>query len=136
MTDSDIAGRRILVVEDETLIAMEIEATLEALGCEIVGPVGTLETALQLAREMTLDAAILDVTIRGGKSYSVANELLSRDIPFALASGYGDWALPEAMRDCPRLTKPFTTAELEKQVRLLCDEATRCKYATERASDA
>jgi DNA-binding response OmpR family regulator len=132
MTDSDIAGRRILVVEDETLIAMEIEATLEALGCDIVGPVGTLETALQLAREMTLDAAILDVTIRGGKSYSVANELLSRDIPFALANGYGDWALPGAMRDCPRLTKPFTAAELEKQVRLLCDEATRCKYATER----
>src|SRR4030095_13766614 len=119
MTDNDIAGRRILVVEDEMLIAMEIEATLETLGCDIVGPVSTLETALQLAREMTLDAAILDITIRGGKSYPVAKELLSRDIPFALASGYGDWALPEAMRDRPRLTKPFTTAELEKQVRLL-----------------
>jgi DNA-binding response OmpR family regulator len=136
MTDSDVAGRRILVVEDEMLIAMEIEATLEALGCEIVGPVSTLETALQLAREMTLDAAILDITIRGGKSFPVANELLNRDIPFALASGYGDWALPEAMRDRPRLTKPFTAAELEKQVRFLCGEATRCKHATERASAA
>jgi DNA-binding NtrC family response regulator len=130
MIESDISRRRILVVEDETLIAMEIQVTLEDLGCEVIGPVGKLETALELARETTPDAAILDVTIRGGKSYPVANELIRRNIPFALATGYGDRALPEAMRDFPRLTKPFTMADLEKQVRLLCDEGTRRNTAS------
>lgn len=123
MTDDDIAGRRVLVVEDETLIALNIEAVLEALGCKIVGPVSTLEAALGLAADAALDAAILDVTVRGGKIYPVAEQLLARNIPFVLASGYGDWALPDAFRDQPRLTKPFTSAELEERVRFLCGES-------------
>lgn len=122
-----MAGRRILVVEDETLIAIDIEEILQALGCEIVGPTGKLETALQLASDEMLDAAILDVTIRGGKVYPVAEQLLARGIPFILASGYGDWALPEPLRDQPRLTKPFTAAELEEQVRRLCREVAKRK---------
>jgi hypothetical protein len=52
--------------------------------------------------------AILDVTIRGGKVHPVAELLLARGIPFVFASGYGDWALPEALRDQPRLMKPFS----------------------------
>jgi len=67
-----------------------------------------------------MDAAILDVAIRGGYVYPVADLLLARGIPFVLASGYGDWALPEALREQPRLIKPFTHEDLEKQVRLLC----------------
>lgn len=116
-----------LVVEDETLIALLIEDVLSAMGCEIVGPTGKLETALQLARDEAFDAAILDVTIRGGKIYPVAEQLLARRIPFVLASGYGDWALPESLRDQRRLMKPFATAELEEQARLLCAEAVRFK---------
>jgi two-component SAPR family response regulator len=120
MTIDDVAGRRVLVVEDETLIAVVIEDILSAMDCEIVGPTGKLETALQLARDETLDLAILDVTIRGGKVFAVAEELLARGIPFLLASGYGDWALPQVLRDRPRLMKPFTATELEQQVRVLC----------------
>ena len=123
MTAGDVTGCRVLVVEDETLIVMEIEGVLEALDCKIIGPTGKLETALVLAVEEAFDIAILDVTIRGGKIYPVAERLLARGIPFALASGYGDWALPEALRDQPRLLKPFTTAELEAQIRLLCAKA-------------
>lgn len=123
MTADAMAGCRVLVVEDETLIAMDIEATLEALGCEVVGPTGKLETALQLAAEEMLDAAILDVTVRGGKSFAVAERLRARGIPFILASGHGDWTLPEHLRDQPRLTKPFTPAELEEGVRRLRGEA-------------
>lgn len=124
---SDIAGCRVMVVEDEALIAFEIESTLEAFGCEVVGPVSALETALQLATESTFDAAILDVTVRGGKIYPVAEHLVARDIPFVLASGYGDWALPDMLQDRPRLTKPFTTAELEEQLRFLSVEIAKRK---------
>jgi DNA-binding response OmpR family regulator len=123
MSGDEIAGCRVLVVEDEMLIAMTIEDVLQALGCEIVGPVATLEKALELARDETFDAAILDVTVRGGKIYPVAEVLLARAIPFVFASGYGDWALPGALRDQARLTKPFTAAELEVQIKLLCSAA-------------
>jgi DNA-binding response OmpR family regulator len=119
MASDEIAARRVLVVEDEMLIAMIIEDALETMGCQIVGPVATLEKALKLAQEETLDAAILDVTIRGGKVYPVAEALRARDIPFVFASGYGDWALPEVLRDQPRLMKPFTTAQLQAQIELL-----------------
>jgi DNA-binding response OmpR family regulator len=118
-----MAGCRVLIVEDETMIALMIEDTLRDEGYEIVGPTGKLETALRLADEEKPDVAILDVSIRGGKVYPVAERLLVLGIPFVLASGYGDWALPESLRDQPRLTKPFTTAQLQKQVKDLCERA-------------
>ena len=127
MDNNDVAGCRVLVVEDEMLIAILIEEYLTAMGCEIVGPVGKLETALQVAKDDNFDIAILDVTIRGGKVYPVAEELLVRGVPFILASGYGDWALPPSLRDHRRLTKPFTAAELEEQVRLLFGEAVQSR---------
>ncbi|HEY0205897.1 MAG TPA: response regulator [Acetobacteraceae bacterium] len=117
---TSLAGRRILVVEDDMLIAVLIEEALQELGCTVVGPVGRLDAALHLAGNEALDAAILDVNIRGGLVYPVAERLRSRSVPIALASGYGDWALPAAFRDQPRLTKPFTRDDLEAQVRLLC----------------
>ena len=120
MTTDSLAGCRILVVEDEMLIAVMIEETLQDLGCVVVGPVAKLDAALRLARDEALDAAILDVTIRGGQVYPVAEHLFVRGIPFVLASGYGDWALPENLQDQPRLTKPFSARDIEKHVRLLC----------------
>jgi DNA-binding response OmpR family regulator len=132
MSGTEIAGRRILVVEDEMLIAMIIEDAVRDSGGEIVGPVATLEAALKLAAEEEFDAAILDVTIRGGKVYPAAELLLKRGIPFVFASGYGDWALPEELRDKPRLTKPFTLAVLEEQIRLLYGEAETRREAAQR----
>ena len=127
METGDVAGCRVLVVEDETLIAVLIEDMLAAMECEIVGPIGKLETAIQTAKESKFDIAVLDVTIRGGKVYPVAEDLLARGVPFVLASGYGDWALPASLRDQPRLTKPFTAAELEEQVRLLFGRAVQSR---------
>ena len=129
MTIGDVRGCRVLVVEDETLIAVMIEDILRAMECEIVGPTGKLETALQLVRDVAFDVAILDVTIRGGKVYPVAEQLLARGIPFVLASGYGDWALPPLLQDQRRLTKPFSAAALEEQVRLLCSESVKLSKA-------
>ena len=122
MTVSDAVGCRILVVEDEMLIALQIEDVLVKLGCDVVGPTGKIESALQFANEGKFDAAVLDVTICGGKVYSVAELLLARGVPFVLASGYGDWALPEALKNRPRMVKPFTATALEEQIKLLCHE--------------
>ena len=107
MESANLTGRRILVVEDELLIAMLVEGALADIGCVTIGPVGDLESALRMAQTEPLDAAILDVTIRGGQVFPVAEALRARNLPFVLASGYGDWALPEPFRDQPRLTKPF-----------------------------
>lgn len=117
MADRRIAkGRRVLVVEDEMTIAVAIEDTLQELGAEVVGPVSRLDAALRLAGEAPIDAAILDVNIRDGNSYPVADILVRRGIPFVLCSGYNDWALEERHRDHPRLTKPYTSKELEDRL--------------------
>ena len=126
---TELTGRRILVVEDDLAIAVLIEEVLQDLGCIVVGPVGKLETALRLAGEEALDAAVLDVTIRGGRVFPVVQRLQARGIPFALASGYGDWALPDAMQNQPRLVKPFTAGDLQALVQSLCDGRSASKQA-------
>lgn len=117
MTTERIAeGRRVLVVEDEMTIALMIEEMLQDLGALIVGPESRLDAALRLAAEASLDAAILDVNIRGGNSYPIADILADRGIPFVFCSGYNDWALEERHRDRPRLMKPYSLKELEDQL--------------------
>lgn len=116
----DMLGKRILVVEDDMLIAICIEEVLRELGCTVVGPASRLDRALQLATDEVLDAAILDVTIRGGQVFPVAEHLQFRSIPFVFASGYGDWALPAPFQGRTRLTKPFTIDELQTTMWTLC----------------
>lgn len=111
---------RVLIVEDEMLIAILIEDALADIGFSIVGPAAKLETAFQLIETSAFDIAILDVSIRGQKVYPVAEHLLALGVPFAFASGYGDWALPEILRDRPRLMKPFTMGALQAMAKSLC----------------
>ncbi len=122
--DSDAArGLRVLFVEDAWLIAEMVAGVLVDMGCEVIGPVASLA----LARTGDVQAAILDVTIRGGEVFAVAEALLARGIPFILATGYGKWSLPESLQGQPCLSKPFILPQLEAQVRCLgervCDEA-------------
>ena len=112
--DRQLVGCRVLVVEDETIIAMLLNQFLLDLGCSVVGPAGNLSAALMLAEQEDIDVAILDVRIRGGDSFAVAETLRSRGIPFVLASGNAGRALPEGMRDQARLAKPFTLPELKQ----------------------
>lgn len=109
-------GRRILVVEDEMTIVMLIEDALLELGAEVVGPTAHLDVALRLAREERIDAAVLDLNIRGGNSYPLADILAERGIPFVFCSGYGDQAPEKRHRDRPRLTKPYSMSDLAIQV--------------------
>ena len=117
MNDPPVAvRRRVLVVEDEMTLALVIEESLLDIGVDIVGPAARLDVALQLARDEAIDAAILDVNIRGGNTYDVADILAERGIPFLFCSGYNDWALAERHRSRPRLSKPYTSRALEAEV--------------------
>jgi DNA-binding response OmpR family regulator len=111
VTASGLAGKRILVVEDETLIAMLLEMALQDENCDVVGPVARVADAIQLAQHETLDGAFLDVNLAGEPVFPVAEVLAGRDIPLLLLSGYGDEALP-AGRDWPIRSKPFDVGDV------------------------
>jgi len=101
-----LAAKRILIVEDEPILAMALEDMLADLGCEVVGPASRLEPALRLAREAALDAAILDINLHGETSHPVADLLRARSIPILFATGYGS-ACGIGYEDVPVLPKPY-----------------------------
>ncbi|MBX6424378.1 MAG: response regulator [Variibacter sp.] len=109
-------GRRILVVEDEILIGMLLEDMLGDLGYEVAATASRVEDALALARDLEVDAAILDVNLNGEDVYPVADVLAGRSIPFVFATGYGECALPDAYQQRPTLQKPFEEATLARQL--------------------
>lgn len=115
MTDQ-LKQRRVLVVEDSPLIAEATGDMLRDLGCVVVGPTGSLAVAMDLAASEKLDAAVIDVNIRGWKVFPVADALASRGVPFLFASGYADWSLPEHLEDRPRLEKPYNATTLERKL--------------------
>lgn len=120
-----LAGRRILVVEDELLVALELETMLDSLGCAVVGPAARLEKAIELAEAETIDGAILDVNLRGKPVYPVATALKARGIPFIFSTGYSSsTSVPEPFRGQPRIEKPFVQDDLARMlVRAFGDEA-------------
>jgi CheY-like chemotaxis protein len=111
---ADLGGCRILLVEDNFLLAMEIEGVLSGRGYVVLGPVGTVEQALALLeRENDPDAAILDVDLQGRWVTPVAAALFARDVPFVLVTGYADLQLaPPELRGRPRLDKPVSGSQL------------------------
>ena len=103
-------GKRVLLVEDEYLVALGLEDNLRALGCTVVGPVPTLSAAKVAAAHEALDAAILDVNLAGETVFPAAAILLDRGIPFMFCSGYsGAGPLPARFADAPRVPKPYTS---------------------------
>lgn len=112
---SSLAGMRILIVEDELLVALELETMLDSLGCQVVGPAARLEKAHELLQSAEIDGAILDVNVRGQSVYPVAAALKSRGIPFIFSTGYsGASAMPEPFGNDPRIEKPFVQEELAR----------------------
>ena len=108
MTDT-LEGRRVLVVEDESLVAMLLETILEDMGATPVGPAATVEEGVAAAiGEPDLDAALLDVNVAGKPVFPVAEALSARGVPFVFSTGYGEGGLPEEWRGRPVLQKPFT----------------------------
>jgi DNA-binding response OmpR family regulator len=105
-------GVKILVVEDEFLVATLIEDMLEAAGCTVSGPIARLSEALAAIDHETYDAAVLDVNLGGDRIDPVADVLARRNVPFMFVTGYGTTALPGEFAKRPRLCKPFRMEDL------------------------
>ena len=112
---------RILLAEDELLVADDIEAMLVELGCEVVGPVATVAEVERLTGAEPLDCALLDVNLRGEQVFSAVPALQARKIPVVLSSGYQSPALfPQEFRELPVLVKPYGRTELAALLRTAC----------------
>lgn len=122
---SDLAGLRVLVVEDEMLVSLLIEDTLTENDCIVVGPYDRVPAALEAARTLVLDAAVLDVNLAGTKVYPVAEMLSVRGIPFILLSGYGPGAVPTEHPSWPMCSKPFKPERLIAMLAELVGNARR-----------
>ena len=107
-----LSGRRVLVVEDEALVAMLVEDALLDAGAEVVGPVATVAEALLLLKGQLPEAAVLDLNLAGETSTPVADELARRGVPFVVATGYGADGLPPGHANVPVLAKPYDPADL------------------------
>lgn len=118
MTDAhSMTSLRILVVEDEPLVAMDMQDVLEGLGMQVVGTAASLAEALDLAEAGGFDGAFLDVNLRGERIDRVADRLAAAGIPFVFTTGQSMHGLPEAHRERPVLTKPFRDRDLTEAVR-------------------
>jgi CheY-like chemotaxis protein len=108
MTDRRLEGRRILVVEDEFLLADDLAQSLTEFGAVVLGPVRTVSAALELiATETELDAALLDVNLGREKVFAVADALQARDVPFCFTTGYESSSIPERFATVTRFEKPL-----------------------------
>ena len=110
---------RILIVEDSPVIAIDTEEMVRSMGYHAVGPLGNMADALVAAEAEQINAAIVDLNIRGAKPFPILQKLERRGIPFLIVSGYADWRMPDEWSDRPRLAKPYSKAQLEKALSAL-----------------
>ena len=113
-----LAGLRLLVVEDEAMVAMMVEDMLIALGCVVVDVAGTLSRGLALAGDsaIDIDGAILDINLGGEKVYPVAQALTVRGVPFIFSTGYSLTGIAPDFSHVPVLPKPYEQEALEEQL--------------------
>lgn len=116
-------GLRMIVIEDEALVAMVVEDFLDELGCIVVGTAGSVAQGMKLTERghVEFDAAILDVNLGGEKVFPIAEQLVTLGKPFLFATGYGAIGIDPRFADRPVLTKPFQRKDLERRL----DEALR-----------
>jgi DNA-binding NtrC family response regulator len=124
-------SRRVLIVEDDALLAWELQDILSSHGYEVLGPISRLSILLRhlqkilpdAASEPAIDAAILDVTIEGGLVFPAADMLARAKVPFAFVSGHARQMLPPAHRQRPLLNKPICPADILDAVAQLIETA-------------
>jgi CheY-like chemotaxis protein len=107
----------VFVVEDEFAVLLMVEDMLAELGCALAGTASRMGDAVRLARELGLDAAVLDVNINGEKINPVAEILAERRVPIVFSTGYGRSGLDPRWRDRPVLQKPYQVGELAEALR-------------------
>lgn len=121
-SESKLKDKRIIIIEDEPVVAMDLEASLESAGCKIIGSVGTLERAKALIAGVECDGALIDVNLGGQPVDELALALTQKRIPFAFVTGYGRSALPTGFRQALMLSKPFGQQQLTATVESLFDQ--------------
>jgi len=114
-----LAGARVLVVEDDALIGLDLAAVLEAAGCVVLGPLVSVAEALAVLDDQRPDAVLLDLALADGLATPVASLLAGRGVPFALVSGSDGADLDGALAAAPRVTKPYASDEITRTVRRL-----------------
>lgn len=115
-----LAGKRVLVVEDEYLIADDLAAMLHDAGAEVVGPAASLPQAVRLTEhQQGLDAAVLDINLRGTEVFPLATELKSAGIPIIFLTGYGENNIPDEFSHYGRCEKPMGTPHVIKELTTL-----------------
>jgi len=125
-TEMPSRSSRILVIEDEALVALQLQSDLESAGHKVVGPARSLQAGMSLVDREEIDVALLDVSLGRETSAPIADRLLARNVPFAFVTGYSDTAmLPEHLRTMPRLIKPYGLSDVQRILAGLLDEATR-----------
>ena len=109
MTAKGLAGTRVLVLEDETLVSMMVEDMLADLACAVIGPFARLDQAIEAISQMDQapDVALLDVNLGRQQSFPLAEILRDKGVPFVFTTGYDDSGIPSEWRDRPALRKPF-----------------------------
>jgi CheY-like chemotaxis protein len=107
-----VSGRRVLVVEDEMMVAWLLEDLLAELGYVIVGPAASVNQALAMIETEPADVAVLDVNLNGEMSYPIADALAARGVPFVFVTGYAKDRMLDGYRCFPILQKPFHRSEL------------------------
>jgi CheY-like chemotaxis protein len=122
-TQTALRGRSILIVEDDCVTAMDLAETLSAAGAQIVGPAGTIESALELLRPgPQLDIALLDVEVDGSFVFDIADELVKRDVPIIFTTGYERSEIPPRFHAARHCEKPVGIAAI---ARALSEELAR-----------
>ncbi|MDR3421400.1 MAG: response regulator [Xanthobacteraceae bacterium] len=111
-----VAGKRVLVVEDELMIRMLLQDMLADLGHTLAGEAGRIDEAIALAKDGEFDLAILDVNLNGQPISPVVEILVARGLPFVFATGYGQRGVPEPYRQTPTLQKPFQVDALARAI--------------------
>jgi two-component SAPR family response regulator len=123
---ADFDGLRILIVEDEFLLAMELEMLLQQRGCMVLGPVSSVGQALAMLDGEPPDVALLDVNLKGERATPVAAALHARGVPFVLITGYSGKQLSEPeLHEAPRVDKPVNCRALKRAVAAALSETVR-----------
>lgn len=113
---TDLAGLRVLVVEDEGAVALMIEGMLQDLGCEIAASVARLADACKIAGAVEADLAVLDVNLGGQQVFPAAEILRGRQIPLVFSTGYGRSGVRSDFSAHPILSKPFSIEQLRQAI--------------------
>jgi PAS domain S-box-containing protein len=115
-------GIRVLIVEDEALLALEIQELLQSAGSTVIGTFSDLARAEQAARREAIDVAVLDTNLNGEMVYPLADDLVVRGIPFVFVTGYGTSNLPERFRSMPQVAKPFDPESLTDELQRMMSQ--------------